>query len=111
MKTALPALALLALALCGAGGPAHAHSFYSTYCCRGEVDCEPIPETAVKITARGYLVTLRPTEHRMLVNEPGPRTYLIPFSEAKPSPDGRYPACIYPGPDTLRCFYAPPPGS
>lgn len=108
MTSALIASALLALAFIA---PAQAHDFYSAYCCRGEFDCEPIPETAVKVTARGYLVTLRPTEHRMLVNEPSPRTYLVPFSEAKPSPDGRYHTCIYPGPDTLRCLYAPPPGS
>lgn len=101
----------LALALAAGAKETRAHDFYDPYCCRGEVDCEPIPEASVKITARGYFVTLRPSEHRMLVSEPGPRTYLVPFSEAKPSPDGRYHACIYPGPDTLRCLYAPSPSS
>jgi len=101
----------LLLSIAAGREPVWAHDFYSAYCCRGEVDCEPIPETAVKITSRGYQVTLRPQDHRMLVTEPAPRSYLIPFSEAKQSPDGRYHACIYPSPDTLRCFYAPPPGS
>lgn len=107
------ALAWLSLALALAAGapPTHAHSFYSYYCCQGEVDCQPIRVEAVQVTAKGYLVTLRPQDHTMLVGETAARTYLVPFSEAKPSPDGAYHACIYPGPDHLRCFYAPPHGS
>ena len=100
------------LLIVGAGSePLRAHSFYSAYCCRGEVDCQPIRSEAVRVTAGGYLVTLRPQDHTMLVAEPGPRTYLVPFSDAKPSPDGAYHACIFPSPDHLRCFYAPPHGS
>lgn len=101
----------LTLMLAVGADAARAHSFYDPWCCRGEVDCQPIRTEAVQITAKGYLVTLRPQDHTMLVNEKAPRTYLVPFREAKPSPDGGYHACIYPGPDHLRCFYAPPHGS
>lgn len=109
----MKALAWLSLLLTLGAGSAEtrAHSFYDPWCCRGEVDCQPIRTEAVQITAKGYLVTLRPQDHTMLVNEKAPRTYLVPFREAKPSPDGGYHACIYPSPDHLRCFYAPPHGS
>lgn len=100
----------LALALAAGAPETRAHSFYSQYCCNGQ-DCQPVRTEAVQITAKGYLVTLRPQDHIMLLNEPAPRTYLVPFRDAKPSPDGAYHVCIYPGPDHLRCFYAPPHGS
>jgi hypothetical protein len=101
----------LALML-AAGAPAvKAHSFYSQFCCNDQ-DCQPIPTRAVQVTPRGYLVTLRPSDHKMLSAEPAPVQYLVPFSEAKESPDGGYHACILPyALTTMRCLYVPPAGS
>lgn len=101
----------LSLALMLAAPPARAHDFYDPYCCRGEMDCQPIKESAVKITDWGYAVTLYPTDHSMLANEKNPITYLVSFKHAKRSPDGGYHACIYPTPKEMRCFYAPDMGS
>ena len=112
MKNAAIGLALLALASCGAGGPVYAHSFYSYFCCQGDRDCQPIPTKSVQITARGYLVTLQPNEHRMLGGVVGPTSYLVPFADAKESPDGGFHACILPhNLKEIRCLYAPPMGS
>lgn len=96
----------------GAGSEAlRAHSFYSGYCCN-ENDCQPIPTRAVQVTARGYLVTLRPTDHKMLGAQAAPIQYLVPFSQAMESPDGGYHACILPfALTTMRCLYVPPAGS
>lgn len=91
--------------------PAKGHSFYSSYCCDGK-DCAPIKTRFVKAVAGGYLVTLRPEDHIALRDADGPREYLVPYANAKPSPDGDYHACILPfQPDVMRCLYAPPPGS
>jgi hypothetical protein len=109
--TALALLALLALASCGAGTPVFAHSWYSAFCCDGQ-DYQPFPTRAVQVTARGYLVTLRPSDHKMLGAEPAPLQYLVPFADAKESPDGGYHACILPySLTTMRCLYAPGAGS
>ena len=91
-------------------GPVLAHSWYDPWCCNTK-DCQPIPKASVKITAKGYLVTLAPHEHPMLAKEAAPHTYLIPFAEARESKDDDFHACLYPGPETMRCFYAPPVGS
>ena len=101
----------LALALAAGAPESRAHSFYSQYCCDGQ-DCQPIPTRSVQITPRGYLVTLRPSDHKMLSAEPAPLQYLVPFAEAKESPDGGYHACILPySLTTMRCLYVPPMGS
>lgn len=104
------------LLILGAGAePLRAHEAmsgwrYDPWCCTPELDCAEIPTEAVRITRDGYLVTLRPGDHKMLAREPEPRSYLIRFRDARVSPDGRYHACIYPTPETMRCFFAPPQG-
>jgi hypothetical protein len=90
---------------------ASAHSFYDPYCCNDK-DCAPIKTAHVKPVAGGYLVRLRPEDHVGLSKAVGVREYLVPYADAKPSPDGGFHACILPYmPDTMRCFYAPPMGS
>ncbi|HEY5798469.1 MAG TPA: hypothetical protein VIU82_25990 [Bosea sp. (in: a-proteobacteria)] len=103
-------LAILATLLVINGASAFAHSWYDPYCCNTK-DCQPIPKAAVKVTAKGYIVTLAPHEHPMLAKETAPHTYLIPFDIVRESKDDDFHACIYPGPETMRCFYAPPVGS
>ena len=60
--------------------------------CCGERDCFELATADVSITAAGYFVhSIRET---------------VPFSEALPSPDGRYWRCQWGG--SRKCFFAPP---
>src|SRR5947207_7614718 len=60
--------------------------------CCGERDCFELTDADVKITSAGYyVVSIKET---------------IPFSEATPSPDGRYWRCQWGG--SRKCFFAPP---
>lgn len=107
-------LAWLSLLLILGAGSAEtrAHSFYSIYCCQGDQDCQPIPMRSVRATPNGYVVTLAPHEHRILAGETAPRSYLVPYTDVKESPDGAYHACILPySKDKIRCLYVPPMGS
>lgn len=113
MKPSTVALWLLALLFLSVGFTlaAKSHSFYDPYCCNDK-DCQPIKGTSVKETAAGYEVTLSPAEHIGLKKEDKAHTYVVRYGDAKPSPDGAFHACILPYmPDTMRCFYAPVPGS
>lgn len=78
---------------------------YDEWCCSG-FDCHPIPDAAVQIVDRGYLVTLTRGQHP-LVGEP--ITQLVPFAKARPSGDEHYHACVFPA-GTVRCLYVPPSG-
>ena len=105
MKAALPALALLALASCGVGGPAHAHDWFTgtinpvtrASCCYGGPagDCQAVEEQNWWREGGRYHV-----RH-------GGRVYSIPADQALPSQDhrGRAAACILGG--ALRCFFVP----
>ena len=90
---------------------AFGHSFYDPNCCNGDSetgDCQAIPETSVTSTPGGFIVTLRPGDHRLVTVE---HTWTVPFGEVKwDFPDGRFHACLWPTEYTLRCFYAPPMG-
>lgn len=63
------------------------------WCC-GEGDCFEVEP--VRITANGYLI--------MATGE------TVPFSEAKPSQDGKYWRCKRPD-GSRRCFFSPPPST
>lgn len=114
--------ALLALLL---ASPAWGHDFYSGYCCSavgtGMVgDCAPIPESAVRATPEGYLITLTPEDHPR-VKATMTRLFRYPdadpsndrgtIPEAQISPDGRPHACVLPYSQEFRCAYVAPPGS
>jgi hypothetical protein len=113
--TRLAIIALLAAA------PAWGHSFYSGYCCsavNGTIgDCAPIPESAVRATPEGYLVTVTPENHAR-VSAPITRLFRYPdgdpsndrgtIPEAMVSPDGQHHACVLPRSQEFRCFYAAP---
>lgn len=104
---------------------------YDGRCCNAYVadatgtttgDCAPIPDSAVRIVADGFVVTLRPGDHPLVV---------APFSEhirygqpmydgadldrdpsitaLQASRDGRYHACIHPA-NHVRCLYFLPGG-
>lgn len=60
--------------------------------CCGERDCFELLDGDVRVTAVGYyVVSIKET---------------VPFSEAAPSPDGRYWRCQWGG--SRKCFFAPP---
>lgn len=63
--------------------------------CCGERDCFELADGDVTITAGGF--------HIASTGE------TVPYSEAQPSPDGRYWRCQWSG--VRKCFFAPPPGS
>lgn len=73
----------LALLLCLATTPAFGHSFYDPACC-SDRDCWPAGkdddarEPAPRVTPQGYVL------HDGTV---------VPFTDARPSPDGRYHVC------------------
>lgn len=97
--------------------PALAHSSdggmtYSAYCCSGDEatgDCFAIPDSSVKAGPSGWTVTLYRGQHRVVKS--AIVKHFVPYGEAKPSTDGRFHACLHPSEGTMRCFYAPPPGS
>ena len=60
--------------------------------CCGERDCFELADGDVKITDAGfYIISIKET---------------VPFSEATPSPDGKYWRCQWGG--SRKCFFAPP---
>lgn len=83
---------------------AHAHSWYSTYCCTGK-DCAEIPSKAVTIGKEGYKIHLTPADHPSINTT---FDYTVPQLKAYPSEDSEYHACILPDtPDVMRCLYVP----
>lgn len=107
-------LAWLSLTLLLAAGakPVFAHEWFDPWCCNGR-DCQPIPDAAVQITPKGYVITLHPQDHPALKGEKAPHTYFVPYDKARVSldPEQRFFACIYPDPSSMRCLYARPQGS
>lgn len=90
----------------------HSGMKYDSFCCNGDRmdgDCQEISDTTVKITSQGYVVTLKPGEHRM-IRDTKTRTWTVPYDRARKSTDQKFHACLFPTSDTLRCFYAPPMG-
>lgn len=97
LKTALAVVIIVFLfALSGV----FAHSFYPWECCSDQ-DCYPIPVAEVRATPGGWLI----------VSE----GLTIPFSAARPSPDGRFHICRHGSgkgktivlPGKPPCFWAP----
>lgn len=63
--------------------------------CCGVNDCRLVPDEDVRIVPGGYhVISLRET---------------VPYSEAQPSPDGKYWRCAWPTIKDRKCFFAPPP--
>lgn len=83
---------------------------YDTWCCNGNNhtgDCQPIPNSSVRVIPGGYEITLSRGDHHMVTKT---HVFTKTQTETRPSTDGQYHACLYPNEDSLRCFYAPPPG-
>lgn len=101
----MPILAVC-LALIASTAVAMGHSFYDPWCCSGK-DCAPIPQESVKVSRRGYTVTICPGDHPLVTESCINKHF--GFDEARPSEDGAYHACIYPAGE-IRCLYAPQGG-
>ena len=88
-------------------GRSAVHSAAGEWCC-GIADCG-VFQGPVPVTSQGYRLK---GVVRMQSNggwlDPVDET--VPFSEAKPSPDGAFWRCKRPD-GSRRCFFAPPPGS
>ena len=93
--------------------PAAAHKApagwsYPPSCCNGDRatgDCQVIPAERVRESIDGYIVTLRPGDHRLVTRL---QRYRIPYGEEIRSPDGNFHICLYPTQATVFCFFAPP---
>jgi hypothetical protein len=82
---------------------------YPIQCCSNR-DCTKIDASEVRATAQGYEVTLKPGMHDFITEKTGARSYVIPYSRARQSPDGEFHICIRMDLQLL-CFFAPPPGA
>lgn len=84
---------------------------YDTYCCNGDSvtgDCQEIPREAVTPIDGGWRIVLMPGDHRLVTKR---HEFTWTHVQTKPSPDGRFHACLWPSENVLRCFYAPPFGA
>lgn len=109
-----------AAVLCACAGAAFAHgpadwiskggyrNAAGEQCC-GENDCHEIAGAHVSVTPAGYLVDVPgyPSPHGLGLI--GAIKETVPFSEALPSPDGKFWRCEWGG--KRRCFFAPPPST
>lgn len=110
--------ALMAMALAHDAEPTAAQPqgwSYATSCC-SSYDCQHIVTEAVRITPNGYVLSLGPKTHHMLVKD---EQWTVDYGspKIKESPDGRYHACvtrqtIFEGGNqsggNLICLYVPP---
>lgn len=67
---------------------------YPIECCSG-TDCAEIADSRVTTSPAGYVIDGK---------------FVVPQSQVRQSPDGKYHAC-FPNPERLQCFFAPPAGS
>lgn len=108
----LPFCAACLAAICLDTAQAHQALSGWTYpkeCCSDAQDCQTIPAGDVSQDSDGYIVTLRPGEHRHAPR--GGRFYMLD-SQVKPSGDRDYHVCIHVytnGPGAI-CLYIPHQG-
>lgn len=79
---------------------------YDPACCSGR-DCAQIATSRVKPTSDGWLVTVGPGDHPIIVDQ---QTYRIPYTDSKirKSGDEFFHLCIAPyDPTYVYCFYVP----
>jgi hypothetical protein len=102
LRMIAPLLAVALLMLACAVASAHEHSWYDPWCCNDK-DCAVYsPDDVLLVGPSGY---------HLATGE------VIPYSAAKPSPDGRYHRCVQTWDQSdegrpkgsTRCFYAPLP--
>lgn len=103
---------VLAAAASLESGLALAHSAgrnwgYPPACCHGDPvtgDCGKIPASAVTPQAEGYVVILRPGDHRKVTHQ---NRYFVPYDVVIPSGDDSFHICLHPTEEDGNCFFAP----
>ena len=110
------AVLLLCLLVCSAvmgvmaARVAHGHEApsgwqYPSDCCDPDgQECDPIPEHAVQSVKGGYLVTLRPGDHKYVTREV---RFMVAANKVRASGDGGIHACISPTQCCLWCLILP----
>lgn len=92
--------------------PAFAHSADSNWtyppaCCRGDTtagECGSIPSATVTPYADGYVIILRPGDHRKVTHQ---NRYFVPYDSVMPSGDEKFHICLHPTEEHENCFFAP----
>jgi hypothetical protein len=106
-------LVFLALAVAAVAQAHNARSgwTYPAWCC-GAGDCAELPPGAVRATAAGWVITLRPGSNPAIPAGTAPYTLTVPYAhpEIRESPDRKFHLCLYPTPRDVRCFFAPAGG-
>ncbi|AZO12664.1 hypothetical protein EN817_00720 [Mesorhizobium sp. M3A.F.Ca.ET.174.01.1.1] len=80
---------------------------YPPACCRGDRttgDCGSIPSMTVTPEAGGYVIILRPGDHRKVTHQ---NRYFVPYDSVIPSGDERFHICLHPTEEHENCFFAP----
>ncbi len=110
-------LTIIALTLCmiafSAVFQAKAHSWYDAACCN-TYDCEPVDQHVVRPVEGGWLVTIKPGDHRFAKVE---GQYLIPYNDprARQAKDDQFHVCMNSyvtpeGKQRIICIYVPDMG-
>ncbi|WP_292506587.1 hypothetical protein [Mesorhizobium sp.] len=80
---------------------------YPPACCHGNPvtgECGKIPSLAVTPQPDGYVIILRPGDHRMITH---PNRYFVPYNSVIPSGDDNFHICLHPTEEHENCFFAP----
>ncbi|MER9873097.1 hypothetical protein NKJ12_08555 [Mesorhizobium sp. M0195] len=112
-RRATAAVVLAAFSSLGFLVPSRAHDApsgwsYPLACCHGDAEhgeCQRIPARAVHVRPSGWVVILRPGDHRKITRQ---QRYFIPYGDEIPSQDGNYHICLHPTEEHENCFLAPP---
>lgn len=80
---------------------------YPPACCHGDSvtgECSSIPSTTVTPSEDGYVIILRPGDHRKVTRQ---NRYLVPYDSVIPSGDDNFHICLHPTEEHENCFFAP----
>ena len=95
----------LAILMAMLTGPAIAHEWYDPWCCNAK-DCAPVPASSVQSAPGGYLLTLDPGAHPLVLTRIEAFVSYDDATRFKRSQDDRWHVCIYPR-GVVRCVYQP----
>ncbi|RWA69386.1 hypothetical protein [Mesorhizobium sp.] len=80
---------------------------YPLACCHGDQasgECQKIPSMTVTPRQDGYVVILRPGDHRKVTHQ---NRYFVPYDVVIPSGDDNFHICLHPTEEHENCFFAP----